>query len=45
MGRRGADQVAVMTRYHVVAFNPISGDVKWSHEHKAEYGINIMTPV
>jgi outer membrane protein assembly factor BamB len=41
----GVDQAVVMTRFHVVSFNPINGDVQWSHEHKADYGLNIMTPV
>jgi outer membrane protein assembly factor BamB len=41
----GLDQAVVMTRFHVVAFNPINGDVQWSHEHNADYGLNIMTPL
>jgi len=41
----GVDQVAVMTRMHVVSFNPLNGDVQWSREHKADYGLNIFTPL
>ena len=41
----GLDEAVVMTRFHVVAFNPINGDVQWSHEHNANYGLNIMTPL
>jgi len=41
----GLEQAVVMTRFHVVSFNPINGDVQWSREHKADYGLNIMTPV
>jgi outer membrane protein assembly factor BamB len=41
----GLEQVVVTMRFHVVSFNPINGDVQWSREHKAEYGINIFTPL
>ena len=41
----GLEQAVVMTRFHVVSFNPINGDVQWSREHKADYGLNIMTPL
>jgi len=41
----GLEQAVVMTRFHVVSFNPLNGDVQWSREHKADYGLNIMTPL
>jgi hypothetical protein len=41
----GLEQVVAMTRFHVIAWNPLNGDVQWSHEHKAEYGLNILTPL
>lgn len=41
----GIEQAVVMTRFHVVSFNPLNGDVQWSREHHADYGLNIMTPI
>lgn len=32
-------------RFHVVAMNPLNGDLQWSHKHEADYGINIATPL
>ena len=41
----GLEQAVVMTRFHLVSFNPINGDVQWSREHHADYGLNIFTPL
>lgn len=41
----GLDQAVIVMRQHVVAFNPVNGDVQWSHKHEAGYGINIATPL
>ena len=41
----GLDQVAIVMRQHVVAVNPLNGDVQWSVQHRADYGINISTPL
>ncbi len=41
----GLEQVVLLMRQHVVAFNPVNGDVQWSREHKADYGLNVFTPL
>ena len=41
----GIEQVVIVMRYHVLAVNPLNGDLQWSHKHEADYGINIATPL
>lgn len=41
----GIEQVVIVMRFHVVAVNPLNGDLQWSHRHEADYGINIATPL
>jgi len=41
----GLEQAVVMTQGHVVAFNPVNGDVQWYREHHADYGLNILPPL
>jgi outer membrane protein assembly factor BamB len=41
----GLDQLVIVMDGVMLAVNPLNGDPQWSVEHRAEYGLNISSPV
>ncbi len=41
----GADQLVVFMSAEIAGMNPDNGELLWRHEHRTQYGANLMTPM
>jgi len=41
----GEDQLVYFTADSLIGVNPSNGELLWGHEHKTQYGANLMTPL